>query len=69
MAPTAPTASESLLIVGKYLTPQLYLSYGRSLFTGGSLLRLRYDIFKHWQIETQAGSESGGDIFYKIDFN
>lgn len=69
MAPAAPAASQSLMTMGKYLTPQLYLSYGRSLVTGGSLLRLRYDIFKHWQIETQAGTESGGDIFYKIDFN
>lgn len=68
MAPRAPTASESLLTVGKYLTPQLYLSYGRSIFTGGNLFRLRYDIFKHWQIETQTGSESGGDIFYTINF-
>ncbi len=69
MVPTAPTASDSLLTVGKYLTPQLYLSYGRSLFTGGNLLRLRYDIFKHWQIETQTGTESGGDIFYTIEFD
>lgn len=69
MAPPASSTSESLLTMGKYLTPQLYLSYGRSLITGGSLLRLRYELFKHWQIETQAGTESGGDIFYKIDFN
>jgi translocation and assembly module TamB len=69
MAPRAPTASDSLLTVGKYLTPQLYLSYGRSIFTGGNLFRIRYDIFKHWQIETQTGAESGGDIFYTIDFN
>jgi len=68
-APLAPSATESLLTVGKYLTPQLYLSYGRSLFTGGNLIRLRYDIFKHWQIETQTGSESGGDIFYSIEFD
>jgi translocation and assembly module TamB len=66
--PTASTASDSLLTVGKYLTPQLYLSYGRSLFTGGNLFRLRYDIFKHWQVETQTGAESGGDIFYSIEF-
>jgi translocation and assembly module TamB len=68
-APPAPTATESLLTVGKYLTPQLYLSYGRSLFTGGNLIRLRYDISKHWQIETQTGSESGGDIFFTIEFD
>jgi translocation and assembly module TamB len=61
--------SETMLTVGKYLTPQLYFSYGRSLFTGGNLFRLRYDIFKNWQIETQTGRESGVDIYYKIEFN
>ena len=67
----APKTSvgESLLTVGKFLTPKLYLSYGRSLVTGGSLFQLRYDIVRHWQIETQSGSESGADLYYKLEFN
>jgi translocation and assembly module TamB len=61
--------TETVLTVGKYLTPQLYISYGKSLFTGSNLFRLRYDIFKHWQIETQTGSgESGADLYYKMEF-
>lgn len=61
--------TETVLTVGKYLTPQLYLSYGRSLFTGGNLFKLRYDFFKNWQVETQTGSgESGIDIYYKLEF-
>jgi len=68
MSPRTQT-SESLLTVGKYLTPRLYLSYGRSLVTGGNLFQLRYDIFRHWQIETQSGSESGADIYYKLEFD
>ena len=60
--------SEAIVTVGKYLTPQLYLSYGRSLYTGGNQIRLRYDIFKQWQIETLTGSESSVDIYYKIEF-
>jgi len=69
VAPKTATTGESLLTVGKYLTPRLYLSYGRSLVTGGNLFQLRYDIFRHWQIETQSGSESGADLFYKLEFN
>jgi len=58
-----------VLTVGKYLTPQLYISYGRSLFTGSNLFRLRYDIYKNWQIETQTGGgESGADLYYKLEF-
>jgi translocation and assembly module TamB len=58
-----------MLTVGKYLTPELYFSYGRSLFTGGNLFRLRYDLSRRWQIETQKGSESGADLYYKIEFD
>jgi translocation and assembly module TamB len=61
--------TETMLTVGKYLTPQLYISYGKSLFTGSNLFRLRYDIFKNWQVETQTGSgESGADLYYKLEF-
>ncbi len=70
---TAPTqaalgVSQTMLTVGKYLTPRLYLSFGRSVFTGGNLVRLRYDISRRWEAETQTGAESGADIYYKIDF-
>lgn len=71
VAPARQTAGvpQTMLTVGKYLTPQLYFSYGRSLFTGGNLFRLRYDLFKRWQIETQTGNESGVDLYYKIEFD
>jgi translocation and assembly module TamB len=60
--------TDTVLTVGKYLTPQLYFSYGRSLFTGGNLFRLRYDLTPQWQIETQTGAASGVDLYYKIQF-
>ena len=60
--------SGTVLTVGKYLTPQLYISYGRSLFSGSNLFRLRYDIFRQWQLETQTGGESGVDLYYKLEF-
>lgn len=72
VAPTgtpAGSVSETMLVVGKYLTPQLYISYGRSLFSGGNLFFLRYDISKSWQVETQTGQASGVDIYYKLEFN
>lgn len=69
--PTAqqPGITETVLTVGKYLTPELYISYGKSLFTGNNIFRLRYDIYKKWQIETQTGGgESGADLYYKLEF-
>jgi translocation and assembly module TamB len=64
-----PGKTQTILTVGKFLTPQLYISYGRSLFTSSNLFRLRYDISRKWQIETQTGGgESGADLYYKIEF-
>lgn len=68
-AAAEPAGGQSLFTVGKYLTPELYLSYGRSLLTGENLFRLRYDIHRRWQIETQSGSESGADLYYKLEFD
>jgi len=66
---SSQSASETILVVGKYLTPELYISYGRSLFSGGNLFFLRYDISKKWQVESQMGQESGIDLYYKLQFH
>jgi len=62
-------ASRSIITVGKYLTPKLFISYGRSLFSPTTYLRARYNFSKHWELETWTGTESGADIYYKINFN
>lgn len=70
-APAAATAGvgETMITVGKYLTPDLYLSYGRSLFSERNQVVLRYRLSKRLEIETQAGTELGADITYRIDFD
>jgi translocation and assembly module TamB len=60
--------AHSILTVGKYLTPELYVSYGQSLIGERDVLRLRYIISRHWEIETTSGTFSGVDVFYKISF-
>jgi translocation and assembly module TamB len=62
------TLSQSVVSVGRYLTPKLYISYGRSLLTSANLVRLRYDLSRHWEVESQTGTESGGDVYFKINF-
>ena len=58
----------SVITVGKYLNPKLYVSLGHSLFTGSNVVGLRYDISERWQAESTVGEESGVDLFYKIEF-
>ena len=59
-----------MLQVGKYLTPKLYFSYGWSLFNDSHVFRVRYNITRQWEIETSTGTDAtGGDIFYRIEFD
>jgi translocation and assembly module TamB len=58
----------SLLTIGKYLSPNLFVSYGKSLFTETSEFRMRYSLGEHWELESMTGAESGVDLLYKIEF-
>lgn len=61
--------TRSMVTVGKYLSPKLYVSLGRSIFTNEYVVTMRYNITKRWEIETKRGVESGVDLFYKIEFD
>lgn len=58
----------SMLTLGKYLSPSLYVSIGQSLFSDTQQFRLRYSISDHWELESTTGEESGVDLYYKIEF-
>jgi translocation and assembly module TamB len=60
--------SRSLVTIGKYLTPQLYVSYGYGVFNEERLLKIRYRISKNWEVETFRGNAMGIDLYYRIDF-
>lgn len=58
----------SMITIGKYLTPELFISFGQSLFTATSQARLRYQFAEKWELESVFGEESGADLYYKIEF-
>ena len=61
-------ASQAAFVIGKYLTPSLYVSYGIGLFEPVNTLKLRYAISKRWRLVTESSSEaSGGDLIYNIE--
>jgi translocation and assembly module TamB len=60
--------TRSMVTVGKYLTPQLYVSYGYGVFSEEQMLKLRYRISKSWEVETFRGNATGVDLYYRIDF-
>ena len=60
------TGDESL-VLGKYLSPRIYVSYGISLVEEINTLKLRYTIGDRWTISAESGSESAADIEYRIE--
>jgi translocation and assembly module TamB len=60
--------TRSMVTVGKYLTPQLYVSYGYGVFNEEQIIKVRYRISKRWEVETFRGSAMGVDLYYRIEF-
>ncbi|MCU0579170.1 MAG: translocation/assembly module TamB domain-containing protein, partial [Desulfobacterota bacterium] len=60
--------SRSMVTVGKYLDPRLYLGLGGSLFSNTYQVILRYALTPRLELETKGGTQSGGGIFFKVDF-
>ncbi len=58
---------ETALVLGKYLSPELYVSYGIGLFTGTQLFKARYELTDHLMLETETGTENGADIRYTFE--
>ena len=63
----ASSTATTALVIGKYLTPKLYVSYGVGLFRAMSSVRLRYIFGKHWSVETETGAQTGVDLLYSIE--
>jgi translocation and assembly module TamB len=58
---------QASFVAGRYLTPNLYVSYGIGLFDPVSVLKLRYVISSHWTLQAERGEAVGADVFYKIE--
>ncbi|MEM9384013.1 MAG: translocation/assembly module TamB domain-containing protein [Pseudomonadota bacterium] len=55
------------LVVGKYLSPRLYVRYGLGLFETLNTWLLRYDLSRRWAVETQTGAQNSVDVLYSIE--
>jgi translocation and assembly module TamB len=63
------TTTQSVVTVGKYLQPNLYVSYGRSLFNEDYFVTLRYTLSRRWEVESKAGAQTGANLYYRIEFD
>jgi translocation and assembly module TamB len=60
-------ANEASLVLGKYLSSRLYVSYGISLAEAINTFKMRYTLNDRWTIKTEAGKEVSADIVYTVE--
>jgi translocation and assembly module TamB len=60
-------SNETSLVLGKYLNPRLYVSYGVSLTESINTIKMRYTINDKWTIKTEAGKERAADLVFTIE--
>jgi translocation and assembly module TamB len=63
---TDPIVNETSLVLGRYLSPRLYVSYGVSLTEQLNTLKMRYTLGDHWTVRTEVGQAYGADLVYSI---
>lgn len=55
------------LVLGKFLSPRLFVSYGISLTESINTLKLRYTISDRWVLKTESGENHSADIEFNIE--
>ncbi len=64
----AATTNQASLLVGKYLSPELFVSYGVGIFEPVSTLRFRYALGSKWKLVGESSAlRSSADLFYIIE--
>jgi len=58
---------ETSLLLGKYLSPDLYVSYVMGLFDTQGAFMTRYRLSKRLRLEVQSGTEQSMDLIYRVE--
>ena len=64
---TGSSSDSAALVGGKYLNPDLYLSYAQGLFDPQGTLSLKYRLNDKLSIETRSGSAQSIDLIYSFE--
>lgn len=59
--------ANTALVLGKFLSPRLFVSYGISLTESINTLKLRYTISDKWVFKTEAGENASADLEYATE--
>lgn len=58
---------EASLVVGKYLSPRLYVTYGLGLFEPISTFKIRYILGRAWTLQAEQGAGTSADFLYTVE--
>ncbi len=64
---TEGTLEEASLVLGRYLSPRLYVTYGIGLFEPVNTLRLRYLLDEHWTLQAETGAGTSADVLFTTE--
>jgi translocation and assembly module TamB len=59
--------NQTSLVLGRYLSPRLYISYGVGLAEAINTIKMRYTIGDHWTVKTEAGTQRSADLVFTIE--
>lgn len=62
-----PGQQNRSLAIGTYIAPKLYMEYESAIGDRQDSVKLRYDLSRRIELQTETGDTPGGDIFYKFD--
>lgn len=55
------------LVLGRYLSPRLYVGYGIGLAEQANSVRMRYELTRRWSVEARSGAAASADLLYSIE--
>ena len=58
---------DTQVVLGKFLSPNLFVSYGISIAEAINTIKLRYSLNERWSLKAEAGIEQSADIEYRIE--
>ena len=64
---SSENSDQASLVVGRYLSPKVYVSYGVGLIEAFNTFTVRYQISENWQIKAESGEAQGADILYTFE--
>ena len=64
---SSDSGDQASLMMGRYLSPRLYVGYGVGLVKPINTFNVRYQINEDWQLKGESGEYPGVDLLYTID--